>query len=58
MKIKKRIYRFIASITPRKLLYWMVLQVWIYTSTEKHTNKQPDEITWGMACEYMQGKKV
>jgi hypothetical protein len=52
--MKKRFWQWVANnLAPKELLYFCVIKVWAKASTEKYTNKQPDEITWSDACKYL-----
>lgn len=53
---RKRGYdvQFIANnLIPRKLLYWCVIRAWAICTTEVHSTKSPDEVTWSMVCAYL-----
>jgi hypothetical protein len=52
-----KILNTIAMMTPRKLLYFMVIRAWAIATTEKYTNKTPDQVTWDMVCKYLDNKR-
>ena len=44
-----RVVRYI----PRRVLYWCVIQAWVYASTEKWTALTPQEIDLPMTLEFL-----
>jgi hypothetical protein len=34
---------------PKKLVYFCVMKVWSYATTQVYIDKHPDEVTWNMA---------
>ena len=54
--MKEKLFEWLARKTPRKLLYWMVIRAWSIVTTEKHTDKEPDKVTWLMVCNYLYEK--
>jgi hypothetical protein len=43
-------------LLPNRFLYWCVIQVWAKATTERHTDKTPDEVTLWMALDNLGAK--
>ena len=41
----------------RKLLAWCVIKAWAIATTEKYTDKTPEEVTLFMVYDYLTGKE-
>jgi len=50
---KTNLKLWLVRLVPRSWLYWCVIQAWAYTTTEKHTDLTPGEVSWDMVCDYM-----
>ncbi len=50
--IKLRLARWV----PRRVLAWCVIQAWVYATTERYTDKSPDEVTWDMVVKHLRGE--
>lgn len=49
------IWLWIARKLPKKLLYWCLIVVWArITTSDGFTDKTPDEVTWSIACHYLE----
>jgi hypothetical protein len=53
-ELKNKICQQIAFLIPRRLLYFCVISVWAQASCRKYTTLKPDEITFNMACDYLE----
>lgn len=50
-----KIWLWIASKLPKKLLYFCIIYTWSRITTSKgFTDKLPDKISWSMACKYLE----
>lgn len=50
------VLRFIARHTPKRLRYFVVIQVWADATTKHHTDKSPDEVSWSMALDTLDSR--
>ncbi len=41
------------SKIPNRVLYWAVNQAWAKATTQRFTDKQPNEVTWSMMQKYL-----
>lgn len=48
-----KFWYWIVGLIPKKLLYFSVMHVWARATTEKYTDKHPDEVTWSMAVKFL-----
>jgi len=42
--MKEAISKFIANILPNRVVYWVLIRAFAYTSVHSHSDKTPDEI--------------
>lgn len=48
-----KFWYWLVGLFPKKLLYFTVMHVWARATTEKYTDKHPDEVTWSMAVKFL-----
>ena len=53
---KEELLHWLWDKVPKSWLYWAVIHAWAKASTDKYTDKHPDEITWSDCCRYLDGK--
>lgn len=52
--MKKRFWQWFAfTVAPKELLYFATIRTWAKATTEKYTDKTPDEVTWSMAVKHL-----
>jgi hypothetical protein len=44
--MKNKIAQKIAYLLPYRIMYWVVIRMWAYTTTKEAAHKSPDETTW------------
>ena len=54
--MKTTICLFIMGHVPKRVLYWAIIQAWVY-ATQYYSDKTLDEITWSDVCKLLKGKK-
>ena len=50
------VLRFWLKIVPRSWMYWAVMAAFAQATSEKYTDKHPDEVTWTMLCKFYKKK--
>lgn len=48
-----KFWYWLVDLLPKKLVYFTVMRVWARATTEKYTDKHPDEVTWSMAVKFL-----
>jgi len=38
---------------PKRVLYWAVIQAWALATTQKFTDKEPDQVTLSKCAKYL-----
>lgn len=46
-------YEWLSRKVPRRFLYWCVIRAWVLLTTEKYTDRTPDEVSVFDALEYL-----
>lgn len=60
-KVKNKIAETIACVLPWRIMYWVIIRTWAYTTCHEASHKSPDETTWSeviKSWENKTGKKV
>lgn len=59
--IKNKIAETIVYMLPWRIMYWVIIRTWAYTTTHEASHKSPDETTWSeviKSWENKTGKKI
>lgn len=44
--LKNRVASTIAYMLPWRVMYWVIIRAWSYTTTHEASHKSPDQTTW------------
>ena len=53
-RTKENFLHWFWSYIPKSWLYWATIQSWAKASVEAYPHLHPDEISWSMACKYLE----
>ena len=56
--MKNELANFIANHLPWRVMYFVIIRAWAYTTTHECSNKTPDETTWNDVIESWEKKTV